>query len=93
MGLFSKKPSKNKIYTLQKAMEFVSKNEGYSVVPENGGYRIITDKEANMHIERYKTRMRQRDSFKNEILTGFTPNGTTQRTSYDYEYRAYDEER
>lgn len=93
MGLFSKKPSKNKIYTLSEAMDKVKKYEGYSVVPEENGYKLIPDKEANMHIERYKTRMRERESFKNGILTGFTPNGTTNNENKTYQYRAYDEGR
>lgn len=93
MGLFSKKPKKNKLYSLQDAMSFVSKHEGYSVVQEEGGYKVIPDEVANMHIERYKTRMRDRDSFKEGIATGFTPNVTTNNQNQTYQYRAYDEER
>ena len=43
MVFFSKKPKKNKIYSLQDAMKLVSENEGYSVVQEGNGYRIISD--------------------------------------------------
>lgn len=56
MGFFSKKPKKNKIYSLQDAMKLVSENEGYSVIQEGKGYKIISDEEANSHIERYKAR-------------------------------------
>ena len=56
MGFFSKKPKKNKIYSLQDAMKLVSENEGYSVIQEGRGYKIISDEEANSHIERYKAR-------------------------------------
>ena len=95
MSFLSKKPKKNKIYPLKKAMEFVSKNEGYSVVPENGGYRIITDKAAREHIDKYKNQIRQRGEFTRSLQTGYTPNPTVynenqnsmQRYSYHGEER------
>ena len=92
MGLFSKKPKRNKIYTLQEAMDFINKNKGFSVIQDEGGYKVIPDEIANMHIARYKARMQEKENFRNEILTGFTPS-TTEKTSHTYEYRTYDMER
>ena len=42
MGFFTKKPKKNKLYSLQEAMSFVKEQNGYSVIPENGGYKSCT---------------------------------------------------
>ncbi len=61
MGFFSKKPRKNKIYSLQEAMELISTNEGYSVAEEGNGYKVIPDEVASSVIERYKARNRDRD--------------------------------
>ena len=47
MGFFSKKPRKNKIYSLQEAMELISTNEGYSVAEEGNGYKVIPDEVAS----------------------------------------------
>ena len=95
MGILSKKPRKNKLYSLQKAMEYVNNNEGYSVVAENGGYRIIPDSQAREHIERYKEQIRQRQGFVDRIQTGFTPTMRKERenSNYWHRYGYYEEER
>ena len=94
MGFLSKKPKKNKIYPLKKAMEFVSENEGYSVVPENGGYRIITDKVAREHIDRYKSQIRQKTDFIKSIQTGYISNPIeyNENLSHDNRYKHHEEE-
>lgn len=61
MGFFTKKPKKNKIYSLQEAMRLVNENEGYSVVEEGSGYKIIPDAVASSYIERYKDRNREKE--------------------------------
>ena len=87
MGLFSKKPKKNKMYTLQEAMSFVSQNQGYSVLQEEGGgYKVIPDSVANEHIKRYKERMREKRSFQSGILAGFTPTRITRSSNYTHRY-------
>lgn len=63
MGLFSKKPSKNKVYTLKEAMDFISKNPTYSAVETTGGYNVIADEIVKNHINKYK----QQNSFKQEM--------------------------
>ncbi len=95
MGLFDRKPKKNKLYSLQEAMEFVSKNGGYSVIQEQEGYRVIPDNVANQHIDRYKSQMRQRDAFTRGLQTGYTPtqNGNSESSNYRHRYGYYDEER
>ena len=95
MGLFSKKPKKNKLYTLQEAMSFVSENGGYSVIQEQEGYRIIPDRVANEHIDKYKSQIRQRDVFTRGLQTGYTPtqNGNSENSNYRHRYGYYEEER
>ena len=91
MSFLSKKPKKNKIYTLSQAMDLVSKNEGYSVVQEGIGFKIIPDNEANKHIAGYKTKMRQRKDFQSGIFIGSSHkvkqndfNSNYERNSFSY---------
>lgn len=95
MGLFNKRPSGRKIYTLQQAMSFVSKNEGYSVIEENGGYRVISDKTARVEIERHKSQLSRRDDFKRNMQVGYTPSavGPRENSNYGHRYGYYEEER
>ncbi len=95
MGLFSKKPNRRKLYTLQEAMSFISGNEGYSVVQEGNGYRIIPDSEANKHIDIYKSQSRQREEFSQRLQTGYTSAQIKQgkNSSYTHKYGYYEEER
>ena len=95
MGLFNKRPSGRKIYTLQEAMSFVSKNEGYSVIEENGGYRVISDKTARVEIERHKSQLSRRDDFKRNMQVGYTPSavGPRENSNYGHRYGYYEEER
>ena len=95
MGLFNKRPSGRKIYTLQQAMSFVSKNEGYSVIEENGGYRVISDKTARVEIERHKSQLSRRDDFKRDMQVGYTPSavGPRENSNYGHRYGYYEEER
>ena len=95
MGLFSKKPKKNKLYTLQEAMSFVSENGGYSVIQEQEGYRIIPDRVANEHIDKYKSQIRQKDVFTRRLQTGYTPtqNGKSENSNYRHRYGYHEEER
>ena len=95
MGILSKRPKQNKIYPLKKAMEIVSKNEGYSVVQEEDGYRIISDKTAREHIERYKDRKRQKDAFTSGLQTGYTniPMREDENSNYRHRYGYHEEER
>lgn len=95
MGLFSKKPKKNKLYTLQEAMSFVSENGGYSVIQEQEGYRIIPDRVANEHIDKYKSQIRQKDVFTRRLQTGYTPtqNGNSENSNYRHRYGYHEEER
>ncbi len=95
MGLFNKRPSGRKIYTLQEAMSFVSKNEGYSVIEENGGYRVISDKTARVEIERHKSQLSRRDDFKRDMQVGYTPSavGPRENSNYGHRYGYYEEER
>ena len=67
MGLFSKKPSKNKVYTLKEAMDFINKNPNYSAIETAGGYNLISDEVAKDHISRYKDRYKKHNSFKEEM--------------------------
>ena len=94
MGLFNRKPKKNKLYTLQEAMSFVSKNQGFSVIQEEGGYKVIPDSVANEYIDRYKTQ-RQRSEFTRGLQAGFTPTyrEQTRNSNYRHRYGYYDEER
>ena len=96
MVFFSKKPKKNKIYSLQDAMKLVSENEGYSVVEENGGYRVISDRIEREGIERYKSQISRRDEFKKDMQIGYMPNAVgTKEDSATYGSRCsyYKEER
>ena len=98
MGFFSKKPKKNKIYSLQDAMKLVSENEGYSVIQEGRGYKIISDEEANSHIEIYKARNKdmERLRFQEGLRSGVSDTITVnpERTSnYIYRYNYSSEER
>ena len=95
MGLFNKRPSGRKIYTLQQAMSFVSKNEGYSVIEENGGYRVISYKTARVEIERHKSQLSRRDDFKRNMQVGYTPSavGPRENSNYGHRYGYYEEER
>ena len=95
MGLFDRKPKRNKLYSLQEAMEFVSKNGGYSVIQEQEGYRVIPDNVANQHINKYKRQMRQRDVFTRALQTGYTPTQkeNIESSNYRHRYGYYDEER
>ena len=95
MGLFSKKPKKNKLYTLQEAMSFVSENGGYSVIQEQEGYRLIPDRVANEHIDKYKSQIRQRDVFTRGLQIGYTPtqNGNSESSNYRHRYGYHEEER
>ena len=74
MGFFSKKPKKNRIYSLQDAMRLVSENEGYSAIEEGNGYKVIPDVEANSYISRYKDRnnIRKRLRFQPEVQSEIT---------------------
>ena len=93
MGLFSKKPKKNKMYTLQEAMSFVRKQEGYSVIPEEGGYKVVPDEIANEGIKKHKLNMSARQVFKDRISTGFTPTRNLENSNYGHRYGYHDEER
>ena len=95
MGLFNKRPTGRKIYTLQQAMSFVSKNEGYSVIEENGGYRVISDKTARVEIERHKSQLSRRDEFRKDMQIGYTPStiGPRENSNYGHRYGYYEEER
>ncbi len=87
MGILSKKPKKNKIYTLAEAMDKVKKYEGYSVVQEENGFKVIPDKAAREHIDRYKERIRQRDTFTSGLKAGYTPNPIEYNENPDYKHR------
>jgi len=63
MGLFNKRPNKNKVYTLKEAMDFIRKNPNYTAVETTGGYNVISDTIAKNHINRYK----QQNSFRQEM--------------------------
>lgn len=95
MGLFNKRPSGRKIYTLQQAMSFVSKNEGYSVIEENGGYRVISDKTARVEIERHKSQLSRRGELRKSMRVGSTPSavGPRENSNYGHRYGYYEEER
>ena len=96
MGLLNKRPNGRKIYTLQQAMELVSKNEGYSVIEENGGYRVIPDRTARIEIERHKSQLSRREEFRKNMQIGFTPNAVETKqdlATYGSRYGYYEEER
>lgn len=93
MSFLSKKPKKNKLYPLKKAMKIVSENEGFSVVAENGGYRIISDKTAREGIDRYKKQIRQREAFTNSLQTGYTSNSMGYNQDSIQRYSYYEKER
>ena len=95
LGLFNKKPKKNKLYSLQEAMNFVSENQGYSVVQEDGGYKVIPDRIANEHINRYRSQLRQRDAFTRGLQTGYAPtqNVHIESSNYRHRYGYHEEER
>ena len=95
MGFLSKKPKKNKIYPLKKAMEFVSKNEGYSVVQEGDGFKLIPDKVAKVHIDKYRDRLKERQKFSSSLQTGYTPNpiGYNENLNHEHRYSYHEEER
>lgn len=98
MGFFSKKPKKNKIYSLQDAMKLVSENEGYSVIQEGRGYKIISDEEANSHIERYKARNKdmERLRFQEGLRSGVSDTITVnpvENSNYINRYNYSSEER
>lgn len=63
MGLFNKKPNKNKVYSCKEAMDFISKNPNYDVIETTGGFHIICEEEARKQINRHK----QRHCFEREI--------------------------
>ena len=61
MGFFSKKPRKNKVYSLEQAMKFVRNDYKYSAVETSGGYKVITDDKAKEAIDEFQQR---RNEFK-----------------------------
>ena len=95
MGLFNKRPSGRKIYTLQEAMGVVKKHEGYSVIPEGKGYKIIPDRVAREEIEKHKSQLSRRDDFKRDMQVGYTPSavGPRENSNYGHRYEYYEEER
>lgn len=95
MGLFNKRPSGRKIYTLQEAMGLVKKHEGYSVIPEGKGYRVIPDRVAREGIERHKSQLSRRDDFRKDMQVGYTPSavGPRENSNYGHRYGYYEEER
>lgn len=95
MGLFNKRPSGRKIYTLQEAMRLVKKHEGYSVIPEGKGYRVIPDRVAREGIERHKSQLSRGDAFRKDMQIGYTPSaiGPRENSNYGHRYGYYEEER
>lgn len=95
MGLFNKRPSGRKIYTLQEAMGLVKKHEGYSVIPEGKGYRVIPDRVAREGIERHKSQLSRRNDFRKDMQVGYTPSavGPRENSNYGHRYGYYEEER
>ena len=95
MGLFNKRPSERKIYTLQEAMGLVKKYEGYSVIPEGKGYKIIPDRVAREEIEKHKSQLSRRDEFRKDMQIGYTPSavGPRENSNYGHRYGYYEEER
>ena len=74
MGFFSKKPRKNKVYSLEQAMKFVRNNYKYSAVETSGGYKVITDDKAKESIDEFQQRRNEfKDMYKvnlnNQILS------------------------
>ena len=95
MGLFNKRPSGRKIYTLQEAMGLVKKHEGYSVIPEGKGYRVIPDRVAREGIERHKSQLSRRGELRKSMRVGYTPSavGPRENSNYGHRYGYYEEER
>ena len=95
MGLFNKRPSGRKIYTLQEAMGLVKKYEGYSVIEESGGYRIIPDRVAREEIEIHKGQLSRRGEIRKSMRVGYTPSavGPRENSNYGHRYGYHEEER
>ena len=100
MGFYNKKPKKYQVYSLQEAMKFIKENKGYSVVQEEGGYKIIPDSIANEHIGIYRSQIRQKEEFSKRMQEGYTLNQIGKNTQYYDDtqnniqiYSFYDDER
>ena len=93
MGLFIRKPKKNRLYTLQEAISFINKNQEYSAIQEEGGYKVIPDSVANEHIDRYRKQIRQRSEFTYKLQAGYNPTRRKQNENLNYLHRyGYHEE-
>ena len=64
MGFFNKKPSRNKVYSLKEAKDFLSKNPNYTTIETTGGFRLVDGSEEREHIENYRAR---RDKFMEQM--------------------------
>ena len=67
MGFFSKKPRKNKVYSLEQAMKFVRNDYKYSAVETSGGYKVITDDKAKE--ARHEFKALYKVNLNNQILS------------------------
>ena len=67
MGFFNKRPKKEKVYSIKESKEFIIKNPNYTAVETIGGFKLIPDDKADVHI---KTIRQRRNDFIERLSTG-----------------------
>ena len=50
MGFFNKRPKKEKVYSIKETKEFISSNPNYTAIETIGGFKLIPDDKADVHI-------------------------------------------
>ena len=60
MAYFNKRPKKEKVYSIKESKEFIIKNPNYTAVETIGGFKLIPDDKADVHI---KTIRQKRNDF------------------------------
>ena len=51
MGFFNKRPKKEKVYSIKETKEFISRNPNYTAIETIGGFKLIPDDKADVHIK------------------------------------------
>lgn len=67
MGFFNKRPKKEKVYSIKETKEFISRNPNYTAIETIGGFKLIPDDKADVHI---KTIRQRRNDFRERLSTG-----------------------
>lgn len=67
MGFFNKKPKKEKVYSIKETKEFISRNPNYTAIETIGGFKLIPDDKADVHI---KTIRQKRNDFIEGLSAG-----------------------